>query len=270
MREFLIEFNEVSKDDKIKISPVGEKVVGRDGRVFAINAEEVIKATKKGGVDLMLDVDHCGGEAVGWFALNSLEAKDDGIYAKLELTPKGEELVKNKAYRYLSPAYLTEYQGEAMVVKGIHSVGLVNHPNLLKKSLNSKEEGEGMQKENEKLKQENKELKAEIEQLKQENEKLLSSVKELEKEKEAIIKEYESKLTSTKVKNALMGNRMLKKREEEASKLSGEALESFLSMCAYEAKEVLKGSDLADLQKNSTQSTDKEKIAQSLGLENLD
>lgn len=256
MREFLIELNEISKDSKLKISPVGEKVVGRDGRVFNINAEEVIKATKKGGVDLMLDVDHHGGEAAGWFALNSLEVRDDGIYASLELTKKGEELVANKAYRYLSPAYVVAFENDVRVVKEFHSVGLVNHPNLLKKSLNSKEDSEEMKKENETLKKEKEELSKQVEQLK--------------KEKEELIKEYEKKLTNTKVKNALEANAMLKKREEEALKLSGEALDSFLSVCAVEAKEIFKGSDLKDLQKNSTQITEQQKIAQSLGLENLD
>lgn len=256
MREFLIELNEVSKDSKLKISPVGEKVVGRDGRVFNINAEEVIKATKKSGVDLMLDVDHRGGEAVGWFALNSLEVRNDGIYASLELTKKGEELVANKAYRYLSPAYVVDFENDVRVVKEFHSVGLVNHPNLLKKSLNSKEDLEEMKKENEILKKEKEELSKQVERLK--------------KEKEELIKEYEKKLTSTKVKNALNTNAMLPKREQEALKLSDEALDSFLSVCAVEAQEVLKGSDLKNLQKNSTQITEQQKIAQSLGLENLD
>ena len=255
-RDFLIELNEVNKDSKIKISPVGEKVVGRDGRVFSINGEEVIKATKKGGVDLMLDVNHYGGEAVGWFALNSLEARSDGIYASLELTKKGEELVKDKAYRYLSPAYVVNFENETRVVKEIHSVGLVNHPNLLKKSLNSKEDLEALKKENEELKKEKEELREQVEILK--------------KEKEELIKEYEKKLTSTKVKNALSANAMLPKREEEALRLSGEALDVFLNACEMEAKEVFKGSDLKDLQKNTTQTTQEQKIAQSLGLENLD
>ncbi|WP_305862501.1 phage protease [Helicobacter cholecystus] len=255
-RDFLIELNEMHKDKKIKISPVGEKVVGRDGRVFNINAEEVIKATKKSGVDLMLDIDHYGGEAVGWFALNSLEARDDGIYASLELTKKGEELVANKAYRYLSPAYVVNFENDVRVVKEFHSVGLVNHPNLLKKSLNSKEDLETLKKENEALKKEKQDLGEQI--------------KALQKEKEDLIKEYENKLTSTKVKNALNTNALLRKREEEALKLSGEALDSFLSVCAVEAQEVFKESDLKHLQKNNAQSTQEQRIAQSLGLENLD
>lgn len=256
-RDFLIELNELQKDSKIKISPIGEKVVGRDGRIFNINAQEVIKATAKGGVDLMLDVDHCGGEAVGWFAIKSLEERDDGIYASLELTPKGEGLIKNKAYRYLSPAFLVDIQNDVRVVKSFHSVGLVNHPNLLKKSLNSKDEGinkeiEDLKKENETLKNENKELKEQL------------------KKAQEMLKDAEQKLTQTKVKNALDQNAMLPKREEEALKLSGEALSSFLSVCAIEAKEVLKGSDLKELQKNSFQDSQAQKIAQSLGLENLD
>lgn len=269
MREFLIELNEISKDTKIKISPVGEKVVGRDGRVFNINAEEVIKATKKGGVDLMLDVNHDGGEAVGWFALNSLEARSDGIYANLELTAKGEELVKNKAYRYLSPAFVVKYENEVRVVKELHSVGLVNHPNLLKKSLNSKEDLEALRKENEELKKELEKTQKELEALKNASNVNNQSV-DLKEELNKQAKEFEQKITSLKVKNALQNNTLLPKREEEALKLSGEALDVFLSACEMEAKEVFRGSDLKDLQKNTTQTTQEQKIAQSLGLENLD
>ena len=139
-RDFLIELNSLFEDSKIKISPVGESVVGRDGRVFEINGLEVIEATKRSGIDLMLDVNHHGGEAVGWFSLDSLEAREDGIYASLELTKRGKELVENKAYRYLSPAFVADFKGDIRVVKELHSIGLVNQPNLLKKSLNSKED----------------------------------------------------------------------------------------------------------------------------------
>ena len=174
----------------------------------------------------------------------------------MELTKKGEELVKDKAYRYLSPAYVVNFENETRVVKEIHSVGLVNHPNLLKKSLNSKEDLEALKKENEELKKEKEELREQVEILK--------------KEKEELIKEYEKKLTSTKVKNALSANAMLPKREEEALRLSGEALESFLNVCEVEAREVFKDSDLKGLQKNSIDTSVEQKIAQSLGLENLD
>lgn len=255
-RDFLIELNSLREDSKIKISPVGESVVGRDGRVFEINGLEVIDATKRSGIDLMLDVDHYGGEAVGWFSLDSLEAREDGIYASLELTKRGKELIENKAYRYLSPAFVADFKGDIRVVKELHSIGLVNQPNLLKKSLNSKEDLQTQ-------------LKKEIEALKEKLAELQERKKALQEEYQKQKEEYENKLSIIKVKNALDANTMLAKREEEALRLRGEALDSFLSMCALEAKSVFKESDLKNLQKN-TKDVQVQKIAQSLGLENLD
>ena len=253
-RDFLIELNSLFEDSKIKISPVGESVVGRDGRVFEINGLEVIEAAKRSGIDLMLDIDHYGGEAVGWFSLDSLEVREDGIYASLELTKRGKELVENKAYRYLSPAFVADFRGDIRVVKELHSIGLVNQPNLLKKSLNSKEDLQ---------------TKKEIEALKEKLAELEEQKKALQEEYQKQKEEYENKLSSIKVKNALDANTMLAKREEEALRLRGEALDSFLSMCALEAKNVFKESDLKNLQKN-TKDAQVQKIAQSLGLENLD
>ncbi|MCW1604922.1 phage protease, partial [Campylobacter jejuni] len=68
-----------------------------------------------------------------WFDRNSLELREDGIYASLELTPKGKELVENKAFRYLSPEY---YVDDDKNVIHLDAMGLVNQPNLLNRALN--------------------------------------------------------------------------------------------------------------------------------------
>ena len=139
----LLEINFKSEStDKIKISPIGE-VVGFDGRSFNIKAENVLKATIKDGVDLVVDVNHgwseSGDKASGWIKLNTLEVREDGIYAEIEWTNIGQELLENKYFKYLSPAYVVDKQ---MNVLSIDSVGLVNKPNLLKDKLVNKKEEE--------------------------------------------------------------------------------------------------------------------------------
>ncbi len=134
---FLVEFNSTKDDKKVKISPIGE-VVGLDRRVFVIDANSVIKNTKDRQIDIVLNKNHFDSDgAFGWFDLSSLEVKDDGIYASLELNNLGEEAVKNKHFRYLSPEYLVNSNREVVAIVG---VGLVNQPNLLNKAMNK--EGE--------------------------------------------------------------------------------------------------------------------------------
>lgn len=55
-----------------------------------------------------LDIDHYGGEAAGWFP--NIEARDDGLYVKIEWTELGREKVEKRLYRYFS-AEFGEYMG---------------------------------------------------------------------------------------------------------------------------------------------------------------
>jgi phage I-like protein len=118
--------------EKVCISPLGD-VSGVDGRFYRISAATVFKAMR---THIPLFVNHDDyREAAGWFNKDTLEARADGIYASLELTPLGQTLVTNKSYRYLSPTY---YVDDMRNVTEIESVGLVNLPNLLFKELNQK------------------------------------------------------------------------------------------------------------------------------------
>ena len=55
-----------------------------------------------------LDLDHWGGEAAGWFG--DIQAREDGLYVKIEWTELGREKVEKKLYRYFS-AEFGEYMG---------------------------------------------------------------------------------------------------------------------------------------------------------------
>lgn len=147
--------------EKVKVTPVGE-VVGLDGRKFKIDAELLLKSILENDLHIPLDTNHNFDEAIGWFDKNSFEIREDGIYALLEPTNKGAELIANKSYRYLSPVF---EMGNNGTVIGLDSVGLVNRPNLLNKELNKKEKN-NLEKELEELKQKNKSLEDELATLK--------------------------------------------------------------------------------------------------------
>lgn len=147
--------------EKVKVTPVGE-VVGLDGRKFKIDAELLLKSILENDLHIPLDTNHNFDEAIGWFDKNSFEIREDGIYALLEPTNKGAELIANKSYRYLSPVF---EMGNNGTVIGLDSVGLVNRPNLLNKELNKKEKN-NLEKELEDLKQKNKNLEDELAKLK--------------------------------------------------------------------------------------------------------
>jgi hypothetical protein len=116
--------------EKVCISPLGD-VTGLDGRFYKIDSPTVL-ASVRTHIPLFTNHDSYR-EAAGWFNKDTLEARTDGIYASLDLTPLGKTLVTNKSYRYLSPTY---YVDDLRNVTEIESVGLVNLPNLLFKELN--------------------------------------------------------------------------------------------------------------------------------------
>lgn len=94
----------------------------------AIN--EIIKAFNTKINDLVIDYEHqtlTGEEApaAGWIK-ELINKGTEGLWAKVEWTPRGEEYIKNKEYRYLSPVILVNKKdGRAILV---HSAALTNTP----------------------------------------------------------------------------------------------------------------------------------------------
>ncbi|PAF46117.1 hypothetical protein BKH46_08900 [Helicobacter sp. 12S02634-8] len=262
---------------EVKILPVGKEIQGIDGRKFAVDGEEVLEALKKEPADLMLDLNHDSkGEAMGWFKNPKL--KEDGIYAELEPTPKGKELIDNKLYRYLSPAIFVQKEGDVAKAVRIHSVGLVNQPNLGGLALNSQEsfkeekpnqnKGKTMatdQKEEalkdviEKKEQELTELKNQLEALNKEKEKLSKEKEQLSKEKEALAKEkevLEKNARIQRVEQAILLGELLPKRKEEVLELNSSELDKHLEIYKIEAQNTLKTSALKDNKINPAPTTE--------------
>ncbi|MCX2717809.1 hypothetical protein OQH61_08700 [Helicobacter sp. MIT 21-1697] len=248
----LYECNKIGSGEKVKISPSGE-FVGIDGRKYSLDAAKVIQNTATLGVDLMLDKNHEDKEAMGWFDCKSLEEREDGIYASLELNSAGESLVRDKIYRYLSPAYAKGKLSDGVCeVVRIASVGLVNRPNVLKEALNKEKEGAEvgltpseqeiqMREQGEKMnEQEIKALQEEIKALKAQNEALVAEIKALTEEKGAL----EHNAIKERVENAIKNGEMLPSRKESALALNKESLDSYLEIAKSEAQNVLKNKSL--------------------------
>ncbi|BAE50543.1 phage protease [Paramagnetospirillum magneticum] len=115
---------------------------GRDGRgPWTLgDAKAVITATQSHhrAVDLPIDYEHqsvlgknvLSGPipAAGWIKLDSLEAREDGIWGNVEWTSTASRLLADKAYRYLSPVIIhRKDNGEVIRIDG---AGLTLTPNL--------------------------------------------------------------------------------------------------------------------------------------------
>lgn len=72
------------------------------------DAEKIMAAYSRAGIDLMVDYDHQSLDgtsnqkpAAGWA---KLYLKEDGLYASVEWTPKAKAMLESKEYKYFSPA----------------------------------------------------------------------------------------------------------------------------------------------------------------------
>ena len=128
----------------VHLLPAG-RFVGRDGRGPWIleDAASVIAATSTnfGGADMPLDYNHqteltsLNGQpapAAGWF--REMEARSDGIWARVEWTERGARAVTSREYRYISPAFFHDEEGRVL---RFNSAALTNLPNLELKALSS-------------------------------------------------------------------------------------------------------------------------------------
>lgn len=116
--------------DRIRILPVGE--VNSEKGSFTVD-EESYRAMKaemqRRGIDIVIDYEHqtlkdVQAPAGGW--VKELIYTPEAIEAKVEWTPKAQEYLKNKEYRYLSPVVLTRKKDNKAVA--LHSLALTNTP----------------------------------------------------------------------------------------------------------------------------------------------
>lgn len=118
----------------IRILAMGENKLA-DGRPpFVVDkgsARKIVQAWKDRGNDLVVDYEHSTmknkGEApaAGW--IKELEARSDGIWARVEWTDKAKDYIEKREYRYFSPVVALT---EGRRVKELLNVALTNFPAL--------------------------------------------------------------------------------------------------------------------------------------------
>ena len=119
---------------------------GRDGRgPYLLDAQAVLDAFAAHGADLPIDYDHQSLSAdekagpvpaAGW--IKELQAREDGIWARVEWTPRAAELLVNREYRYLSPVF--RYRPSDGAVTELTGAGLTHNPNLYLQAAASRQE----------------------------------------------------------------------------------------------------------------------------------
>lgn len=84
------------------------------------------------GVDLAVDYAHENWDvAAGWIKALELSADGEEMWATVEWTPKGKEVISNKEYRYLSPEFTKQYEDNETLKKTgptLLGAGLTNRP----------------------------------------------------------------------------------------------------------------------------------------------
>jgi len=128
----------------VQLLPAGPEVVGRDGRAWRLSdPQALVRRTLDAKPEpvLHIDYEHASetrapeGEpapAAGW--ITALEARSDGIWAKVEWTERAGAMIEAREYRYLSPVFY--FEPETGEIVGLLSAGLTNRPNLPLAALN--------------------------------------------------------------------------------------------------------------------------------------
>lgn len=124
--------------DWVKLLPLGTTptVDGRGPYVVAdlAHAQAVVAASTAAGRQLAIDYDHAidlaapkglPAPAAGW--MEALEARADGIWARVAWTEKALAALKAREWRFLSPAFLHRKDGRVLQVL---RAGLTNDPNI--------------------------------------------------------------------------------------------------------------------------------------------
>lgn len=119
----------------IMVMPAGPALAATDGRKWTLtDPAAVASASMAAGLDLPIDWEHAQdarapeghrADAAGW--ITALEARDGAIWAQVTWTDEGAASVASRGYRYISPAFLHDKDGERCIRK-IIGAGLVNRP----------------------------------------------------------------------------------------------------------------------------------------------
>lgn len=123
-----------SGEQWVHLVPAGT-TTGRDGRgPYQLDAQAVTAAFAQHGADLPVDYEHQSLGAVaksgpvpaaGW--ITAVEPRADGLWGRVAWTAQASQLLRDRAYRYLSAVF--DHLPDGRVIK-LRGAGLVHSPNL--------------------------------------------------------------------------------------------------------------------------------------------
>lgn len=129
----------------VHLLPSGD-IQGRDGRSYTLTDPAALVADfEAGALDLVIDYEHASESkaarlsgpvpAAAW--VKELQAREDGVWGRVEWTARAAGMIAAKEYRFLSPVIL--HHPETHEIMRLKSAALVHSPNLMLKSLNAQE-----------------------------------------------------------------------------------------------------------------------------------
>lgn len=126
----------------IQLLPRGPELRGHDGRKWTLSdPQALVTAFNARGLTLPVDICHstfhkgAKGEdapAVGW--IEAMEVRNGEIHGRVAWNARGQQAVRDREYRYISPTFTHDRAGNVAEFKG---AGLVNVPNFTLPALNS-------------------------------------------------------------------------------------------------------------------------------------
>ena len=130
----------------VHLLPAAGDVLGRDGRAWRLaDPHRVVRASMSIGRDLSVDYEHQSEKAnkngqpapaAGW--IKELDVREDGIWARIEWTPRAARMIADRECRFISPTFM--YNRRTENIGRITGAGLTNHPNLHLKALARQED----------------------------------------------------------------------------------------------------------------------------------
>jgi phage I-like protein len=128
----------------IELIPAGPVIEGLDGRRWTMTDPEKVVASTKAKLPLVIDYQHASERewindpvpAAGW--ISELDVREGAVWGKADWTPRGAQMVADREYRFISPAFFHAADGAAEIIQ-LCSVGLVHKPNLKLTALNQRQ-----------------------------------------------------------------------------------------------------------------------------------
>jgi len=141
-REMTMALNEASQNrsaalpEWIRVLPLGKVELADQREPFMVDEASLasmVKAFRSRGIDLVIDYEHqsLNGErapAAGW--IKELEARGDGLWARVDWTQQAREYLAQREYRYFSPVLRLDPETRrpmALMHVGLTNVPAINH-----------------------------------------------------------------------------------------------------------------------------------------------